>query len=681
MDADTERLQRIWRHAALGNSLLAQARADDDPRVIEAAVLANRKALSLTVVGDDDRPAVVCNLCTCLLEQHRATGAPDDLVEATAILEASIAGTDPALRHYGSLMATYSAVLRARFDVDADHGLLALAIEAMQSAVDATPQESRLYYQRLNTLAILQDISAMWTADVQLLDRAAQSLRKATSASGGASGTATALLLTTLGSVLIDRYRLTDEEEALEESIGCLERVLSLGSVDDVLDAAGTSLGAALTYRYVRRGDPAFLSRALTVQNAILAATPEDHPERTLRLMGPANALRERSLHSGSRPDLDQAVDLLEEALNRALTPAMRAAVASSLGVALLDRYHLDGDERSLDGAVDAISVAVALTAEQHPERAKRLSNLGTALNTRYALRGLSTDFDRALVLLEDAVAADIGERRPIGLSNLASALLNRYRRTGADADFEYVVRASREALDMVPEEHPDRASYLSGVGVALHERFRKTCDVSVLDEAVDVFGQAARILPPQHADFAKRHRSLGHAAAARYYRTGVAAFRDIALASWQAAAGAEAGPATVRCISAQGWGRLAASYGDWAGARSGMREAVMLLPRLAHRRLDRGGQERHLARFSGLAGDAAACALHASDTLAAVDVLEHGRSVLWGQMLENRGDLAALGRVLPAAAARLRELQSALDPIDRVGDDLVVSDAETGKR
>ncbi|MCK9878651.1 tetratricopeptide repeat protein, partial [Frankia sp. Ag45/Mut15] len=77
-----------------------------------------------------------------------------------------------------------------------------------------------------------------------------------------------------------------------------------------------------------------------------------------------------------------------------------------------------------------------------HPDRARRLSNLGAALQARFAWTGQLTNLDEA-------------------------------------------ISVGRAAVAVTPPDHPDRAGYLSNLGAALQARFAWTGQLTNLDEAI----------------------------------------------------------------------------------------------------------------------------------------------------------------------------------------------------
>lgn len=99
--------------------------------------------------------------------------------------------------------------------------------------------------------------------------------------------------------------------------------------------------------------------------------------------------------------------------------------------------------------------------------------------------------------------------------------------------------------------------------------------------------------------------------------------------------------------------------------AITGYTVASDLLHRVAWRGLERADRERALARWSGLPGDMAACALAGDLGDRAVELLENSRAVLWTQMLDMRADLSQNSTRAPALEtilARLEAIRTALD-------------------
>ena len=88
----------------------------------------------------------------------------------------------------------------------------------------------------------------------------------------------------------------------------------------------------------------------------------------------------------------------------------------------------------------------------------------------------------------------------------------------------------------------------------------------------------------------------------------------------------------------------------------------IELLPRVASRELRREDQEDRLGRWTGIAANAAACALAAGREDTALILLEQGRGVLLSRALDARADVTALHARNPALATEFEELRAELD-------------------
>jgi len=114
----------------------------------------------------------------------------------------------------------------------------------------------------------------------------------------------------------------------------------------------------------------------------------------------------------------------------------------------------------------------------------------------------------------------------------------------------------------------------------------------------------------------------------------------------------------TLRALAATHLGRAAAMRRDWQLASDSFETAISAID-LIVRHGHRSDSEFHLARFAGLASDAAASALQAGDPQRAAELWEFGHGVLIRQALDQRSEVeAALADVAPALAQRLAELR-----------------------
>ena len=306
----------------------------------------------------------------------------------------------------------------------------------------------------------------------------------------------------------------------------------------------------------------------------------------------------------------------------------------------------------------------MAATPNDHPKRAARLSNLGAALRTRFERAESVADLDRAISVCEEALAATPRDHpyRARRLSNLGAALQTRFERAGSMADLDRAITVGEEALAATPSDHPKRALYLSNLGVALHARCERVESVADLDRAISVCEEALAAIPSDHPDQAIYLSNLGYVLRTRYERVGGQHDCKRAVAVFRAAARLVVARPDLRAESARQWGRLAAVEGDWELAMEGLGVAVELGTFVVPRSLGRADQEYRLGAMSGLGEEAAAVAVQAGQVETAVELFEHGRGVLFAQVLDSRSDLSHLQDTHPEVAAEFVRLRDELD-------------------
>lgn len=285
-------------------------------------------------------------------------------------------------------------------------------------------------------------------------------------------------------------------------------------------------------------------------------------------------------------------------------------------------------------------------------------------------LSGDPSDLDNAVRINREAVAATPAGHpdRAAHLSSLATSLRFRFKRTEEPADLDEAVDVARRAVDATPVDDPQRPGFLSGLANALVDQFEQTKPLGCLDEAVNAGRRAVDATPADHPDRTAWLANLGYALWKRFERTTVAADIDDAFRAFAAAARVDSARPRLRIDAARAAARLAEQTNDRAGAADLLETAVRVLPELAPRRLRRPDQQHQIAGIAGLANDAAAMVMADTSMPArrraerALALLETGRAVLLGQILETRGDLIDLRQAHPGLAARFAELRDHLD-------------------
>ncbi|WP_370351711.1 CHAT domain-containing protein [Catenulispora sp. EB89] len=273
---------------------------------------------------------------------------------------------------------------------------------------------------------------------------------------------------------------------------------------------------------------------------------------------------------------------------------------------------------------VDIARRTVLATAENHPDRAKHLANLGLTL------RIMAEHLGNAQILAE---AVDV----------------------------------ERLALAATAEDHPDYAGRSANLAIALWSLSERTGDAGLAAEATEAARRAVHATPEDDPTRAVRLISLCIALTTLFDRTGNPETLAEAIGGYRSASQSTAAPATVRVYAFRQLAMLAGSGAvGIAEAFAAVESAVALLPQISPRTLARGDRESELSVLGSLADVAAEVALNAGDPRRAVELLEATRGMLVADTLGARGgEVARLRERHPELARELEELRDRRDALE----------------
>ncbi|WP_143660436.1 CHAT domain-containing protein [Streptomyces sp. JHA26] len=426
--------------------------------------------------------------------------------------------------------------------------------------------------------------------------------------------------------------------------------------------AARYVLGKALYIQYELTRDHAVLVTAARVLEESVRATPVDDLDHALRLNQLGDVLQRSAEHTGDESVRERAVRYLREAVAR--TPSTSPARLShkvDLAAALRDRGRRTGDVAALREGVALLREVLEATRPDDHAWDNRCENYLIAVQDLVEQTGEIDVLDRAVETGRSARGVGGGP----GMIPLLLGLLHheRFLHTGLEGDLGQAIAAYTEVVETVPYGERTHAVALGNLGRVWFSAYDANGSPEALRRSVTALGSAARASAPGTTERAETQFNHGGALYAQYELTrdpGVLAAAGRAL---REAAETEALQPLTRAKAARRWARTEAEAGRWDRARDAYAVAVGLLPFVVPRRLARVDQQRLLAELDGLAADAAACAVQANDPETAVRLLELGRGVLGGQVLQSRGDLSRLHAVAPELAERLGAAFDRLSP------------------
>lgn len=238
---------------------------------------------------------------------------------------------------------------------------------------------------------------------------------------------------------------------------------------------------------------------------------------------------------------------------------------------------------------------------------------------------GVRTELDREIkVAQEGAELTPTGHiDRPRHLNNLGMHLSKRYLQAGQPADIDEAIKITREAVELTPTISNDRTGCLNNLGRHLFERYKRSGQRVDLDKTVQTYSEAENVLTSPVPERLRAFRAL---------------------------------------LSIHG------SQNQWKEALEAGKSALQLIPTLAPRSYQNSDKKHLLVLVAGLASDAAAVSLHLREpTIQAIQLLEQGRGILTGNLMDIRSVPLELEQHHPELASQFIHLRNRMSLPDSV--------------
>ena len=342
------------------------------------------------------------------------------------------------------------------------------------------------------------------------------------------------------------RFASTGDPDFLDAVIDAWDEILShpgfatLG--ESFIPGSLQQAALARTARYENRGERADMEMAVCLLEQAIERAPVDWSERPVCLLYLGMALLDRYAYTGDSDDLKRALSACNTALE-ATHPDFQqyAKCLYTLASVQYALYRHTGRREHLEEAIAVVYDAAQRVPKHEPDLPMYLSRLGELLRIRYGLTGDTEDLHeslRALNLAYQQMPPGAPEAREC-LLHLGNVLRDRYALTGQLDNLDQAIAlysAARDALQSAEPSSPYLAPYHNNLGLGLFDRFLRTGQQSDLDQAVRLWQAAVDMTPPASPELANYWNSLGRGFRARYVSTGRLEDLDQALRSWQQA-------------------------------------------------------------------------------------------------------------------------------------------------
>jgi CHAT domain len=317
--------------------------------------------------------------------------------------------------------------------------------------------------------------------------------------------------------------------------------IKSLPPTDPSLDWWLGNLATLYYQFFCLTRETAAIEAAIAIGRQLADGMPRDHVDYTEVRSNLGRFLTSVYETFEDASALDEAIAVLDEAVDGAVEPTGKHSAMSNLGSALYARHLATGGIADIERAAGAFTELVNVTARDHPMRLVRLLGLGDALRVWFqaspdpqvlaeavaAHRQLRDEVPRSdperarilanlsgllgqvpsqpLALLEECVAccrealdltpAD-SNRHPVRTADLSAALGQLAEHTGDLTAFEEASHLLRQAIPEFPSDSWPRREMVTMLGRYLVAAYRTDRNAQRLEEAVDVLGEAAEQKP-----------------------------------------------------------------------------------------------------------------------------------------------------------------------------------------
>ena len=283
------------------------------------------------------------------------------------------------------------------------------------------------------------------------------------------------------------------------------------------------------------------LDGAIVLWREAVALCPQNYEDRSIVMGGLVESLWTRFEVQGNVEDLDEVIELRRAVLslpndhvdiaartdqNLSCRPedhSDRPSVLDGLAISLATRFGQNGNMDDLNEAVQLLREALSLRPHGHPERSASLHNLANILQTRFKQNGSTDDLNEAVQLHREALSLQPHGHpgRSSSLDSLASSLQTRFEQSGSTDDLNEAVELHREALSLCPHGHPNRSSSLNNLAGSLQTRFKQNGSTDDLNEAVELHREALSLFPHGHPNRSASLNNLASSLGTRFEQNG----------------------------------------------------------------------------------------------------------------------------------------------------------------
>ena len=628
-------------------------------------------ALELRPVGHPGRASTLANYATALLMRYGKLGVNTDIELAIEHLQAALESLPP--RDPSRLMPlmNYASALFSRFQSTGSISDLNRAISQYYATADTSPPESKatacynLANALLSRFKIVEDHVDL-ESSIEYSCVALHALEECHPDHP--------LIITCLATGLVRRFELHGDIKDLESSIRNFQIALELRPPGNPTRFSALSdLADALIIRYNLQMGLPDLELAIDYYSDALRVLPPKHKDEGMLLNNLGNALFLRLMRLGNLNDLEQAIENHRLALEHYTAESERLVFALEALATCHDvRFERLGDPADIHSAIHYFNEALLHAPLDHPHYVAILNGITSSLGTRFRVYGEITDLDKAISHSREVIELihPTHADRASALHTIAGALLDRFHERGDEFDLHQAYLHCSASLYMRQSHDSERASSELLFSRILRARFLPWHEVKDLEPIFHHLRCAKELCPTDHSLLLEVYAELSTVHFLKYLFThqpselkDAQGYHELSLA-FTGGTSIPAFQASVR------WVCDAEMYRHSSGVDA-YRTSIRLLDPLAlEMRSPELRQCLVVHNAATLAVDGASCALRFQQPAEAIELLEQGRELVWGQLVRVMtmlDDLRATGEQGVALANEFERLNKELESVPRI--------------
>ncbi|PVH97454.1 hypothetical protein DM02DRAFT_533118 [Periconia macrospinosa] len=662
------------------NMLYKRFQASRDIADLENAIEYAQTVASVVLAEHPQRGLRLYNIDAMLFNKYELTDSTRDLEKAIESAKAIIAAVDPhhILHHAAAqsvstrtylnvprpselpkslfdefVMENYEVMLSAMSEEDPDR--LDFLVECINL--------KQAQFKQTGKLEPLNQVLALMDQVIEILpEDSLMSLLTKCDAAG----------------MLLMRHDIVGDYKDIEKSLAFMTKGLEGVPKDHPkYGSILNTMGNLYEKRHFQEGSKEWIEKATDIAKKAVEYTPKGHDGRPRTLTNLSNKLEKLFIETGDVTHLEQAMIKAQEAVT--LCPEDypdRAACFANLAFRLVLRFQWAGRTEDMEDAINALEQAMNMVPEGHSSTALLMDGLGNLLESRFDRTGHMDDLERAIELAMTSISLTPSGHvlLPGRQLHLSLKFVKKVTLTRVLGDMDRAIEYGKRCIEQVSEEHSEHKAMLFTLGITYMKRLEESKLMLDLENAVAYSIAAVSATPEGHAMLAMMLNHLGHqlnAAEILCQRDEKidemrAADRilDCFMKSWKCAGG----DPLSRIDSANQAIKILIELQDWGEAHKIAYEAIGLLSTLSNRSLNSGDQQHFIAEFAGVVGVACSLSIQLNeDVTKALEVIENGRGLILGLIIDSRRDISQLETDYPIQAKRYLGFQMDLSaPVER---------------